>query len=275
MLLSKSHDCPKCGGPHENACFVTYDNGWHCFSCGASYVTDVDNYSFRAQKTASKGVYIPEHITFNPDKFSLYVLNWLYQYGLYKSDIKKYNIGYIPYEEFKTKSELEFKGESLLFPIISNLEIGNYQRRFFPDKKILTVGNKELIFLPQKDSSFCDKIVLVEDYISAIKVSGVIPSMCLFGTKLKENQLEECLRYRNIIIWLDGDKPGQDGANKIYKKLCDTIKYRCKLNAFNSMCYNVRIITTDNDPKTYSSTEINTILNCSITEGKYNVPISP
>ena len=262
MLIAKSNDCPRCGTGHANSCFVTYHNGWHCFSCGASYVTDKDSYSFRPSQTVNTNIYLPQNIITNYSQFSLGTIEWLYKFGVYKEFIQQHHIGYVPFEEFVTKHNLRYSGESLIFPIINNNEIVYYQRRFFPNKQILTVGNANALFIARKGVQNSRTIVIVEDYISAIRVGQIHHCMCLFGTKLKALQLSYILEnYTNIKVWLDGDAPGQDSAKKIRKQLYDTIKYKCAQLAFKQQIYSIENIFTEKDPKYYTNTEICTILN--------------
>ena len=67
-------------------------------------------------------------------------------------------------------------------------------------------------------------VVLTEDYISAVRVHQCgVDSWCLFGTTLNYSDVELLLNnYNKIYIWLDGDKPGRDGAAKITKSIKTT-----------------------------------------------------
>lgn len=264
MLISKSNYCPHCKGPHENECFVTYDNGYHCFSCGVSSIENEDKYCFKPRILQSNNVYLPDTIIKDYSKFPVEIMHWLYNYSLYKDDIKKYNIMYVPYDKFLTKSGLEFSGDSLIFPIINDdMEIVYYQRRFFPKKQILTVGNRDCLFVTeqQKVNSFSDTIILVEDYISAIRVGQICPCICLFGTSLKQTQLNYILRhYSNVITWLDGDDPGQAGAHKISKRFVTEFSMNTKSFSFKPRICQINNICTEKDPKEYTNTEIEGIL---------------
>jgi hypothetical protein len=50
-------------------------------------------------------------------------------------------------------------------------------------------------------------VVLVEDYISALRVSEHLPCMPLFGCTINLERLQELLgRFNTLIVWLDYDK---------------------------------------------------------------------
>lgn len=256
MIVSKSNDCPKCGGGHTNQCFVTYTNGYYCFSCGTASSTDKNNYSFKPykQRLCDLSIYIPQNVEEDFKNFPLHIQYWLLKYGIDKEEVIKHCIMYVPYEKFITKSGLKFEGESLIFPICNDREIIHYQRRFFPNKQILSVGAGINNLTLSKACS--DTVVLVEDFISGIRVNNHADCIPLLGTSLKKYMIEDILAHGKIVIWLDGDEPGQKAAKKIYKTLCDTIKYRTKLNAFNHKKYKLSIVTTEKDPKEYTDSEI-------------------
>jgi len=262
VLISKSTSCVQCGDDHLNQCFCVYTNGAYCFSCGYSTFNSKVSYSFKEKIEQFNSLYIPSNLVTNQKEFSLETNKWLTKYGIYSNLIKKYKIMYCPYDEFVTNSGIEFKGESLIFPVIENGNIHGYQRRFFPNKSYLSVGNINVAFVASNNNQTNNTtIILVEDFISCIRVGDVEDCLCLFGTKLKQEYIDSILRYENIIIWLDGDKPGQEAAAKIFQKLYDIIKHRCKLNAYNSKSYNLKIITTEKDPKEYVSTELKHYIN--------------
>ena len=84
-----------------------------------------------------------------------------------------------------------------------------------------------------------DTVVLCEDILSAFKVGQVTEAWALMGTGLLPHPLAE-LMYRKptVLVWLDSDKPGQDGATKIMKTL-------------RAYGLTVRNIITPKDPKLY------------------------
>ncbi len=141
-MLVNMGACPFCGGGNNTPCFATYDNGFHCFTCGKKKSTDRAQYAYRPMlATMDKDLTLPEH-TQNTCEFSPSVLKWLYSYYVYDDLIKQYNIAYVPFAEFG-----QFKGESLILPAITDGKLMSYQRRFFPNKQFITKGDKTSPFV--------------------------------------------------------------------------------------------------------------------------------
>lgn len=162
------------------------------------------------------------------------VLDWLGKYKLSKEQIEKLH----PlYSEDK---------EVLIFPFIdSRGELIAWQGRYFGNKekypKYLTYGAKDFLCLFR--SKHDNKTVsVVEDVISAVKLSTFNDSLALLGSHLSlKTALRLSRSYENIIIWLDADK---------YK---EAIKQQENIS---SLFNRVKVIYTDNDPKEYNNEEI-------------------
>ena len=85
-----------------------------------------------------------------------------------------------------------------------------------------------------------DTLVLCEDTLSAFKVSQVTEAWSLLGTKLLPKPMSEIITgNRPVVVWLDNDKAGQDGATRIQRTL-------------RAYGVSVRNIITPKDPKMYS-----------------------
>lgn len=102
----------------------------------------------------------------------------------------------------------------------------------------------------QRPINFCDdgddKIVLVEDYISAIKVSQIMPVMALYGCTVSLETLQALSkRFKGIILWLDSDK--LDNARKIALRAG-----LCGLTG--------QVLYTELDPKCYNKESISSFL---------------
>lgn len=262
MLIHKSNECPKCGGGHANQCYVVYDNGSYCFSCGFFEGHGENYYAFKSVRNALNISDITKDLDIirNPKQFSTYILNWLYKYYVYDELIYKYNIYFVPYEEVETKSS-RVVGESLLFPMIEDGEVVYMQRRFFPDKQVLSSGKQKS---PCLLGSGSDTIVITEDYISALRVAEYVDSICLFGTNLKNDFVKLLYKYKYVIIWLDGDEPGINAALAIKNKLKQKIKQHNRLFAFDPVDIKIAIIKTKQDPKCYKPCVIKNILKVAI-----------
>lgn len=106
--------------------------------------------------------------------------------------------------------------------------------------------SKFVVHKPVNDSKTC---IIVEDLLSCIKVAESGNNcIALLGTSLSDQVKSVLLsNYDKYIIWLDNDNP-QVKLNQA--------KLKRELELYGK----VGIIKTTNDPKTYSSTEINKLL---------------
>jgi len=263
-VVSKSHHCPYRSGPHENLAYVEYFNGHWCYSCNRGEFKNDSYYAFRkqplVQKTGSELV-IPINSQSIKD-FSLETRAWLYKHYVFDDLIYKSSIKYCPYVYYTTASGQIFEGESLLFPIVCDREIVAYQQRFFPNKQFFSKEVKKHIF--DAGNHDTGTVVLVEDYISAIRVGEIENCVWLQGTTVSQELHEYLIKtYTHIKIWLDGDEAGQQAAAKIYKTLENKLQKEVTWGAFAVREQRtLRNIVTEQDPKCYSNQEIREVLEC-------------
>lgn len=246
--------CPHCDGGHKTGCYAEYADGYKCFSCGISKSYDNHRKAMMGVTsykpiTIGKEMYIPKH-TKNPKEFSPSVLKWLYSYYVYDSLIRKHRIGYV--------SDTGDWGDSLLLPVVVDNEMVFVTRRFFPNKRVLGIGTKQ----PYKINNGHKRVILVEDYISAIRLEEYADVWCLFGTYLDRQHIDELLEtYSEITLWLDGDDAGRKGVKNITKQI--EYKIKDKMNRF-PLRYNkgwsIVNITSKEDPKFYSPLQIGRLL---------------
>lgn len=216
--------CPKCGS-RDNC--GEYDDHYWCFGC-KYYKTKDDIQSVRSrynQRSSEKITEDQGSLDYAED-IPTKPLTWLLSYGITLSEIKENNIMWCPSKE-------------LLVLIAS----GKYwQGRCFGNQKIkyLSKGTKPLTIYGTGD-----KLVCVEDVLSAIKIARLSPEFCalpLLGSSLPEEwiiQLQS--NYKSVVIWLDRDKA--KNALAISKNL--------KQKGFNSS-----VVITPLDPKEYSKGEL-------------------
>jgi hypothetical protein len=200
--------------------------------------------------TMGKDMYVPKH-TRNPREFSPQVLKWLYSYYVFDELIRKHKIGYV--------ADTGDWGDSILLPVVKDNEIVFVTRRFFPEKKVLGIGEKQLY----KIKTGSKTLILVEDYISAIRLEEYGDVYCLFGTYLNRTEVPAILNeYDEIVVWLDGDDAGIKGTKNIVKQLGYQIqenKRRFPLKYPKG--WSINTIQSREDPKFYSSREIGRYLN--------------
>lgn len=108
--------------------------------------------------------------------------------------------------------------------------------------KTLSIGEKPLYIFGA--DAYSSGLVLVEDPVSAIKVSRVMPAMALFGSSMSDTLLKFVLGQYNVervYIWLDPDK--REAAIAMAK-------------VFHRKAFEAKAILTRDDPKVYSEHEI-------------------
>lgn len=219
--------CPNCGS-RDN--LGEYDDHFFCFGC-KYYKLKTDPNSLRQLIKKNETVYTPI------DKMELDLdipkeaKQWLYKYGITPNEIKKYN--------FKWNPNL-----NMLMLLITKYY---WQARVFQKDRprYLSKGKKPLVVYGNGNS-----IVLVEDILSAIKISRFSPEMCaspLLGSTISDAKLYKiCKKYDKINIWLDRDKA------KEALSLVNLIRQKGK---------DSRVIITAKDPKEYTNKELNSWLN--------------
>jgi len=131
------------------------------------------------------------------------------------------------------------------------------------------ISTKFLLYVEQEGSKLyypplgatkwqeADTVILVEDVISAMKVSMHIPSISILGTNLSKKQQEELVKnFQHIIIWLDQDTwqaPINAGRNWFPKP----IKMKRDLSI---QVQQVHCVFSIKDPKDLTHQEIKGIL---------------
>lgn len=124
-----------------------------------------------------------------------------------------------------------------------------YQGRYFGTgdyPKYITHGYVSTTYNIHWKDPLDKTIVLVEDFISAIKVSRVLNSMPLWGSSIPTERLRVLSRtFEKLVIWLDKDKqheyPALTNKASLYFDSC-----KCIFSSF--------------DPKQYSTEEIRWML---------------
>jgi Zn ribbon nucleic-acid-binding protein len=202
--------CPVC--PSSDALAIYEDGSQHCFSCGHHKHGN----GLERLKTAPQAPKQKKYRDWGP--IAPEALEWLNSYDLTEQEkmLFKYdrNHNHLCYED----------GDFL------------NARNFGEGPKYLSEGPK-----PYSPLGYGVPVVLVEDIISAIKVSRVTACMCLFGSSIP---LEK-VRSTDIVIWLDFDKAKES------MKTCKTLI---------ELGFNCRSLVTELDPKCYDTQEIQCIL---------------
>ncbi len=228
--------CPNCGSSNNLAVYV--DNEY-CFGC--KYIKFYNYHPRRIENiktTTDKIVSLPYDVV---PIIPAVADEWLRKYKLSVSELIKHRVVW---------SEMR---NLLIFPYFGpdNYLFG-YQGRYFGNdpKHPKWVGfggfKRQNSYLVGPDKT---KIVIVEDIISAIRLARKTSSSCLFGSFVdysKYINIYNIYKPKEYIIWLDDDK----------KK--ESYLYSYNLNKLGIQS---RVISTKLDPKCYSDSEIELILN--------------
>lgn len=216
--------CPKCGS-RDNC--GEYDDHFFCFGC--KYYKPKDDigsvrsrYNQRqSQEIAGDSNSIETSLPIPPEP-----LRWLLSYGITLQEIES--------------SSISWNEEQQLLVLMKAPEY--WQARCFGNQKTkyLSKGTKPLTFY-----GYADKLVCVEDILSAIKISRLSPEWCalpLLGCSLSEDFIQRLSgRFKSVVIWLDRDKAKDALA----------IARNLKQRGFNAS-----IVVSPLDPKEYSKEEI-------------------
>lgn len=229
--------CPKCGS-RDN--LGHWDDG-SLFCWGCHYYKSPQGGVFRKpyeRTKVSEALKYPLPDDFGTD-FSEEAVQWLAKYGLSVPRAIANGIGFSA-----SKKQLIFRvlgaDRELLWWQSRNLDPVIAKRKKYFN------GGDPIDIRPIYGESLGQRLVLVEDIVSAIRVGAVFPSMPLLGSYLPRQKLVRLARlYSSLWVWLDSNK----------FKEAQEISKQAKMLGLES-----RAIYTDLDPKCYSDDQIKEIL---------------
>ena len=165
-------------------------------------------------------------------------LNWLRKYGITDVEIRHYGIAWNP------------QTESLAFPVRRGGQVVLINERYFGKdplhSKYRLYGHKALNRTFFNNPNTPNSLVLVEDFISAVKVARFASCIPLFGSTISADAVKWAVgSFTKLRIWLDRDKASESlkEASKLSQWIPDT-----------------RTVVSELDPKEYSNTELINIL---------------
>jgi hypothetical protein len=215
--------CPDCGA---NRGLATYNDKSYCFSCHK--LTGYKSlFKFnRKQNTID----IPNDLDCNlPSN----VLAWLRQYYITDEHITKHNIKWSP-------------GLQRIVFLYNDNKSAWARSIKVTRNKWLHLGKKEIKYIIYKhQQEFNERVAIVEDVISAIRVGDYITCIANEGTSIS-NDLSLGMGIK-AVTWFDGDLAGRVAAEKF--------RYRYKL------FMDITNIESRKDPKCHTPTEMREILN--------------
>jgi Zn ribbon nucleic-acid-binding protein len=221
--------CPKCAAQGHDLSAdnlgVYSDNHRYCWKCGYYEPGDIVEKHFKQKEIVnSKGLIYPEITNFSQE-----CLEYLRSYQLTDEEI---------YSNLNGHEDGYSFFDSTFFLV----------RRLRKKPKVIVKGDvvgKEPIFTNLNGGN---TVVVVEDILSAIKVSRVIDTIALLKADLHDIVITRLAnRYDNCYLWLDSDM-----FEKMTKRLLPRIK------PYFKQC---KVIMSEYDPKTYTDSDIRRFIN--------------
>lgn len=226
--------CEHCGSSDANA--VYDDGGEHCFSCGFHKGSKISGYVKQAD-TACDVIKLPDDLSY---EYSQEALEWVKLYHLTAEDLIKHKVYFSKYN-----NQLVY-----VYQHLDHSGVGCYQARNFNKgaKKYYNAGSSGNVMPIYKAKEWSQTLILVEDAISAIRVSEFYDAMPVLGSSINLDKIARIPRmgYNHVIVWLDHDK---------YK---EALNIEHKLNFVG---ITTDVICTDLDPKCYTSDIIKNRMN--------------
>ena len=234
--FSHHEPCPKCGS--KNNLGVYLDGSKWCFGCGyyvTSEGTSVKSMERLLTPIKNGVVEFPNDFTFDIPREPY---AWLKQYSLTTEEISENKLGW------------SARNEQLIIPYFDGEDkIILYQGRYFPTRvpKVFTMGRPDNhILYPTTGIDFDTRVVVVEDSISAIKVSRHCKATPILGASLSMHKAVGLSRtFSHLTFWLDNDK------------LSSMVKFKEK---YKVLFDKIDIISTALDPKDVADKDIKELL---------------
>ncbi len=222
--------CPKCGSKDNLGIYS--DGSWWCFGC----------HYFKRGLTSLRKYEPKEPKPLNfPSDASNYIphigLSWIKQYGILDKELVDHHVQW---------SETR---QMLLFPYYGETKqnLLAWQGRNFGASGPKWFGRGNLVDLVHLIGPPGNRIVICEDVVSAIKLGRFVTSCPIFGSNPGLKLLVRLSdRFSELVIWLDMDKHRE--ALKTHSKASQL--------GFN----NIKVISTEKDPKALTEGEIKSIL---------------
>lgn len=240
----RTEACPECrklGNDRSGDNLAIYSDGHvYCFRCG--YHTGRTKIKLNSETpTSESSLVLPSDVT---SELPYGALTWLAKYGINRIDRHRHHIMWSPY------------WSRIIFPYFDETGLIAWQGRYIGDEETSYQGNGKK---PAKWYSKGDihhiihpinvenrTAVLVEDIVSAIRVSKHMGAIPIFGSTISKQHF---IRLKHIVdsivIWLDPDM----------KSKSIVLSETAKLLGLSS-----KVVFSERDPKEHSDEEIDSYL---------------
>lgn len=194
--------CPKCGS-RDNVGRYSDGSEWCFGACGyykppagMARIRNVIRPNPSGEASANGDIVLPSDATYRLQEEHL---SWLRKYGITTKEIINYRI-------------MSSASRGLILPIFDGQ--GKYLK-FFINRpmmvghpKSIDNGKKPMVlFGTYENTKHPEVVVLVEDYISAIKVSRQFFCVPLFGSMVSADVILKLQKkFKTVVYWLDPDK---------------------------------------------------------------------
>jgi hypothetical protein len=237
--------CPKCGS--SDARHVYQDHSF-CFSCRTRFMGNRSPYTYDQPVERSEDkLHLPDDCSHD---YPSHVLAWTGKYVITIEELIKHNVYYSKQRDQLVFSWKDEDGHLLCWQA----------RNFSPTAKAkcFTQGPvSEVLPIYPVQVSNVSTLVLVEDPLSAIKVSRFSHAMPCLGSDLPKDKIKRLadvlgpfLGVSEVVVWLDSDMLSNA------KRLAD----RFKLLGVAS-----RVVYTEFDPKEYDDKTIQSLIQGGLT----------
>ena len=167
-------------------------------------------------------------------------LAYLYVRGVTDADIKRWKIGYSP--KYSRVILPVYEGRNLVF--FQGRTILSITRDNPKWMNVWKSGRKDTFFVANQ--MFSHEVVVVEDILSAIRVSHTADAYAMLSTHIPEDLiLTLSEKYQSILLWLDPDK---------------RMKIMMLARRYLAFGINARSITSNKDPKYYTNKQIRRLI---------------
>lgn len=168
-------------------------------------------------------------------------LIWLSRGGITSALADKYNIGYSAY--YNRVFLPVFQGDTLVYYQARAIFKGQVPKYINPKVQ------KDTLRFTSLESEQQESVVVVEDILSAIRVGEIKghAGCSILGTTASASDLSYINSFKEIKLWFDPDEAGKKATMQIKRSL-------------SLLGRDVRVITSDKDPKEYTRVELEEIL---------------
>lgn len=227
--------------PSGSGCFCNKCGRKGFFKSGLRHLSEFKAVKATAEEELVSEVKLPEDYNQNIGQWHPDARLWLYKADIRNYQIAKYSIGYskklhrviIPvYAEDGTL--LMWQGRGL-----NSTQTKYYNVKGFGKNEIFF---KSWVTKDKVHKHNLERVVVVEDALSVIKVGRTCQAVASLGTSMSMIQYNYLSSFRDVVMWYDDDAGGLKGSEKAIKKL--------------AMLTNVSRIRTKEDPKKLSYDQI-------------------